>query len=138
MESTQAPGPRPGPAVEPTDDPRHFLAGRTALVTGAASGIGRACAQAFAAAGARVYVVDRAGEAAKAVAQEIGGTAVRPSLEDVYLRLTAATPASARPLSPEQPCERHRWHGDAAATALRQQDVLAQPGLGVLTLVAKS
>jgi 2-keto-3-deoxy-L-fuconate dehydrogenase len=34
------------------------LAGRTALVTGAARGIGRASALAFAAAGARVVVVD--------------------------------------------------------------------------------
>ncbi|MFD1657561.1 3-hydroxybutyrate dehydrogenase [Streptomyces caeni] len=52
-----------------------FLAGRRALVTGAASGIGRACAVAFAKAGAHVYVVDRAAEAAKTVAEETGGTA---------------------------------------------------------------
>ncbi|GAB2900039.1 3-hydroxybutyrate dehydrogenase [Streptomyces mayteni] len=52
-----------------------FLAGRTALVTGAASGIGRACAVALAGAGAHVLVVDRAAEAARATAEEIGGTA---------------------------------------------------------------
>ncbi|GAA1951445.1 3-hydroxybutyrate dehydrogenase [Kitasatospora viridis] len=61
------------PTVPPAD---HFLAGRRALVTGAASGIGRACAQAFARAGAHVYVVDLAGEAARQVAAEIGGTAL--------------------------------------------------------------
>ncbi|MFF3829694.1 3-hydroxybutyrate dehydrogenase [Streptomyces sp. NPDC002458] len=51
------------------------LAGRTALVTGAASGIGLACAEALAAAGAHVHVVDKAGDAAKALAARIGGTA---------------------------------------------------------------
>jgi 3-oxoacyl-[acyl-carrier protein] reductase len=44
------------------------LAGRTALVTGAASGIGAAIAKAFAAAGARLCLVDRAaGEGLRAV-----------------------------------------------------------------------
>ncbi|MER7702526.1 3-hydroxybutyrate dehydrogenase [Kitasatospora sp. NPDC097605] len=59
-----------------------FLTGRKVLVTGAASGIGRACARAFAEAGAHVYVVDLAGDAAKAVAEEIGGTAHVVDLSD--------------------------------------------------------
>ena len=58
----------------PEHDPR-TLAGRTALVTGAASGIGLACAEALAAAGARVHVVDKAGDAAESLAKRIGGTA---------------------------------------------------------------
>ncbi|GAB2748186.1 3-hydroxybutyrate dehydrogenase [Kitasatospora kifunensis] len=58
------------------------LAGRTALVTGAASGIGQACARTLAAAGARVYVVDLAGEAARTVAAEIGGEAHVVDLAD--------------------------------------------------------
>ena len=56
------------------------LAGRTALVTGAASGIGLACATRLAAAGARVLVVDVDGEAAARVAAELGGVAVTADL----------------------------------------------------------
>lgn len=58
------------------------LEGRAALVTGAASGIGAACARALAAAGARVLVVDRQPEAAKGVASAIGAVAV-PFTADV-------------------------------------------------------
>ncbi|MFE4588704.1 3-hydroxybutyrate dehydrogenase [Streptomyces laurentii] len=50
-----APAPRPAPGSVPLD-----LSGRTALVTGAAGGIGRACALRLAAAGALVRAVDRA------------------------------------------------------------------------------
>ncbi|WP_371516725.1 3-hydroxybutyrate dehydrogenase [Kitasatospora sp. NBC_01300] len=56
--------------------------GRTALVTGAASGIGRACAEAFAGAGARVYVVDLAAGPARELAERIGGHAVVADLAD--------------------------------------------------------
>ncbi|MFR9797400.1 3-hydroxybutyrate dehydrogenase [Streptomyces sp. MS06] len=59
-----------------------YLAGRKALVTGAASGIGRACAVALARAGAHVHVVDRAAEAAKEAAEEVGGTAHVVDLSD--------------------------------------------------------
>lgn len=71
---------RPGGAG-PAPDGR-FLAGRTALVTGAASGIGRACAVALASAGAHVLVVDIAGDGAEEVARLIGGTGVRADLAD--------------------------------------------------------
>jgi NAD(P)-dependent dehydrogenase (short-subunit alcohol dehydrogenase family) len=47
------------------------LAGRVALVTGAGSGIGAACARAAAYAGARVYLADVDLDGAEAVAQEI-------------------------------------------------------------------
>ncbi|MGW2249860.1 3-hydroxybutyrate dehydrogenase [Kitasatospora sp. NPDC001660] len=58
------------------------LDGRTALVTGAASGIGRACAEAFAGVGAQVYVVDLAAEPARELAARIGGLAVVADLAD--------------------------------------------------------
>jgi 3-hydroxybutyrate dehydrogenase len=58
------------------------LTGRSALVTGAASGIGRACAEKLARAGATVTVLDLDGEAAKKVADEIGGEAQQADLSN--------------------------------------------------------
>jgi NAD(P)-dependent dehydrogenase (short-subunit alcohol dehydrogenase family) len=52
------------------------LADKHVIVTGGASGIGRACARRFAAEGARVVVADLALEPAQAVASEIGALAV--------------------------------------------------------------
>jgi len=59
------------------------LSGRRALITGGASGIGRACAERLAADGAEVLVVDRDAEAARTVAEQIGGTAVAVDLTDL-------------------------------------------------------
>jgi 3-hydroxybutyrate dehydrogenase len=68
------------------------LGGRTALVTGGASGIGAACARELAARGASVTVADVNEVAAKALVEEIGGTAWAVDLLDVGaledLRLT--------------------------------------------------
>ena len=58
------------------------LSGHSALVTGAASGIGRACARRLARAGASVAVLDLDGEAAKKLAEGIGGEAVQADLSD--------------------------------------------------------
>jgi ribitol 2-dehydrogenase len=52
------------------------LDGRVAAVTGAASGIGLACAKAMLEAGARVVLVDRAGDRLEALAAELGTNAV--------------------------------------------------------------
>jgi 3-hydroxybutyrate dehydrogenase len=58
------------------------LRGHTALVTGGASGIGRACAARLAAAGAAVLVVDR-DHAVKEVAAEFDGYALVADLSDL-------------------------------------------------------
>ena len=58
------------------------LTGHTALITGAASGIGRSIAERFAKAGAAVTVVDLNSEAAKEVAAGIGGEALQADLSD--------------------------------------------------------
>ncbi|MCX5202079.1 3-hydroxybutyrate dehydrogenase [Streptomyces sp. NBC_00237] len=73
--TTHISAPPPGPVPAP-------LHGRTALVTGGGSGIGRACVLALASAGATVHVVDRDGGAAKAVAGEAGGQAHVADLAD--------------------------------------------------------
>jgi ribitol 2-dehydrogenase len=52
------------------------LAGRVAAVTGAASGIGLACAQAFLAEGARVVLIDMAEERLRALCAELGPQAI--------------------------------------------------------------
>ncbi|WP_108668599.1 3-hydroxybutyrate dehydrogenase [Euzebya rosea] len=58
------------------------LTGRTALVTGGASGIGEACARRLAAAGARVVVLDRSADDAAAVAADVGGHSLVVDLSD--------------------------------------------------------
>lgn len=58
------------------------LTGRKAVVTGGASGIGAACVRAFAAAGAKVVIADLDGDAAAAIASEVGGEAWQVDLSD--------------------------------------------------------
>ena len=58
------------------------LAGRTALVTGGASGIGRAVSQRLAAQGARVLVLDLDEAGAAEVAADIGGEPLAADLSD--------------------------------------------------------
>lgn len=70
----------PAPHASPLD-----LDGRTALVTGAAGGIGRACALRLAAAGAKVRAVDRDAAGLEALAESGGNLpgSVEPHVLDL-------------------------------------------------------
>jgi 3-hydroxybutyrate dehydrogenase len=74
-------GPAPGAPAAPLD-----LGGRTALVTGAAGGIGRACVLRLAAAGAKVRAVDRDADGLRRLAERAEG--LPGALEPVHLDLT--------------------------------------------------
>jgi 3-hydroxybutyrate dehydrogenase len=69
-------------AVTPASAPAVTLDGRTAVVTGGASGIGRAVARRLAAAGADVLVLDRDEAGAKDAAGDVGGDYLVADLSD--------------------------------------------------------
>jgi 3-oxoacyl-[acyl-carrier protein] reductase/meso-butanediol dehydrogenase/(S,S)-butanediol dehydrogenase/diacetyl reductase len=58
------------------------LAGRRAIVTGGGAGIGAATARLLASRGAQVAVLDRVADAARAVADEVGGHAIEVDVAD--------------------------------------------------------
>jgi meso-butanediol dehydrogenase / (S,S)-butanediol dehydrogenase / diacetyl reductase len=68
---------------------RKLLDGKSALVTGAASGIGRAIVKALVGAGAWVAVTDKNGSAAAALAKEIGADAIAAELDVTDAAATA-------------------------------------------------
>jgi NAD(P)-dependent dehydrogenase (short-subunit alcohol dehydrogenase family) len=76
------------------------LSDRHVVVTGAASGIGRALARAFAGEGARVIAADLDSAGASAVAEELGGVAVRTdvSREDDIKALIAEAESANGPI----------------------------------------
>lgn len=65
------------------------ISGQTAVITGGASGLGRACAEIMVAQGARVFIADIAEDAGGAVSSELGVTFVRTDVtnEDEVDRL---------------------------------------------------
>lgn len=68
-----------------------LLTGRTAVVTGAGSGIGREIALRFAAEGARIAVLDRSAEAGAAVVAElVAAGSAEPALVEVDVRSSTA------------------------------------------------
>ncbi|MFF4250884.1 3-oxoacyl-ACP reductase [Streptomyces sp. NPDC001663] len=85
-----------GTAQEVTVDWERPLAGRTALVTGAARGIGEAVAETLARDGARVVVLDvpQAEEDARRVAERLGGSALALDITaaDAGARIADALP----------------------------------------------
>jgi 2-keto-3-deoxy-L-fuconate dehydrogenase len=68
------------------------LKNKTALVTGAASGIGAAIAETFAQAGANVWVADRNETGGKAIAEQIGGQFLALDVTDEAACAEAAKP----------------------------------------------
>ncbi|MGW2560956.1 3-hydroxybutyrate dehydrogenase [Streptomyces sp. NPDC001514] len=91
---TMNPGPAPQ-ALASVPSLGLDLGGRTALVTGAAGGIGRACALRLAAAGAKVRAVDREAGGLDALVEQSLGTGVAGSVEPHVLDLTDLDAAEA-------------------------------------------
>ncbi|WP_431801105.1 3-hydroxybutyrate dehydrogenase [Microbacterium sp. bgisy203] len=96
--------------------PEQDLAGRRALVTGGASGIGLACVEEFASRGAHVIVADFNGDAAQEVAERVGGEAWVVDLSDtdaqIDLTLEAdilVNNAGIQTVSPIQEFDPERW-----------------------------
>ena len=77
------------------------LTSKRALVTGGASGLGKAIAQSFAQAGASVIVADVDADSAQAVADDIGGEAWAVNLADTSALLTRMSTSSSVPSNAE-------------------------------------
>jgi 3-oxoacyl-[acyl-carrier protein] reductase len=77
-----------------TDPLSRSIAGKVAIVTGAASGMGRATATLFAAEGAAVGLLDRPGSGVDAVAREVEAAGGRAVAVEIDLAITASIPAA--------------------------------------------
>jgi NAD(P)-dependent dehydrogenase (short-subunit alcohol dehydrogenase family) len=76
-----------------SDQPQD-LVGHRAVVTGGGAGIGAATVRVLAARGATVAVLDRVGETARAVAEEVGGTAHEVDVADPTATTSAVRAAA--------------------------------------------
>jgi NAD(P)-dependent dehydrogenase (short-subunit alcohol dehydrogenase family) len=74
--------------------PGEDLAGHRAIVTGGAAGIGAATCRHLAARGATIAVLDRDEAGAQAIAEELGGTAIRVDVADPTATTTAVQAAA--------------------------------------------
>ncbi|MEX2541696.1 MAG: glucose 1-dehydrogenase [Trueperaceae bacterium] len=70
----------------PSSEPHTSLAGRTALITGAGRGIGRAIADLLAAAGADVAIAEFDGKAGRTAAEELGRTGAKAASYELDVR----------------------------------------------------
>src|ERR687890_1530857 len=75
------PRPRERPMAQDYLSSLFSVTGKTALVTGGATGIGRMIAEALVRAGARVLIASRKGEACEAVARELNALGAAGSAE---------------------------------------------------------
>jgi NAD(P)-dependent dehydrogenase (short-subunit alcohol dehydrogenase family) len=93
------------------------LDGKTALVTGASTGIGFATARRFAAEGARVFITGRRKDVLDAAAEQLGERAI-PVVGDV-----------------SDPSDRDRLFGEVSANGAGLDVVFANAGLGELATI---
>jgi hypothetical protein len=107
-------GARPG--LTAREETQVDFTDKVAIVTGGGNGIGRAVCLGFAARGAKLVVVDRDGDAAAAVAAEIGQAATactadvtRAADVQAYVARARSTPSGGSTASTTMPASRAAW-----------------------------
>jgi NAD(P)-dependent dehydrogenase (short-subunit alcohol dehydrogenase family) len=111
------------------------LTSSTAIVTGAASGIGAAVARRLAASGATVVVADLQAEKGEALAAEIGGVFARVDVTDTD-QITAAVEAAAE-IAPLRACVNSAGIGSAQRTIGRDGMIESAHDLALFTRIVQ-
>ncbi len=109
------------------------ISGSTAIVTGAASGIGAACARLLAARGATVVVADLQADKGEALASEIGGVFAQVDVTNTE-QITAAVNAAAE-IAPLRAVVNSAGIGWAQRTIGRDGQIESAHDLGAFTKV---